>query len=211
MRDKAIFFDLDGTLTDSGEGIINCAAVALEHFGLPVPDRDSMRFIVGPPLRGSLITLGVPEDRVEEAMTVFRARYNAIGIFENKPYPGISELLPELKRRGRRIFLATSKPENMALRVLEHFHWLEYFDAVCGATLDGLIETKSQVIACLLQKIGPQEQAVMVGDTQFDVSGAAEFGIPAIGVSWGYGTQQAMREAGAVAIAHTTQELLALL
>ena len=184
---KAILFDLDGTLTDSGEGIINCASFALEHFGLPVPDRDAMRVFVGPPLRDTFIQFGVPAQRAEEAIAVFRSRYIPIGIYENTPYPGIRELLDRLRSDGYRLFVATSKPESMALSVLNRFDLAQYFEVIAGATLDGVRDEKSQVIDYLLSLIGKQADAVMVGDTTFDVIGASEHGIPTIGVAWGYG------------------------
>ena len=111
MTQKSIFFDLDGTLTDSGEGIINCASLALEHFGLSVPSKEEMRVFVGPPLDQMFIKYGVPADKTDEAIAVFRSRYVPVGIFENYPYEGIRELLKKLKDAGHRLFVATSKPE----------------------------------------------------------------------------------------------------
>ena len=211
MRQKAIFFDLDGTLTDSGEGIINCASLALEHFGLPIPDREQMRVFVGPPLDKTLIEFGVPENRVEEAIAVFRSRYVPIGIFENYPYPGIRELLEKLRSQGFRLFVATSKPEEMALKVLDRFDLSRYFEKICGATLDGSRIEKSDVITYLLAQVEGVENTVMVGDTKFDVLGAAEHGIPTIGITWGYGEETDMVKAGAIAIAHSPEELFTLL
>lgn len=208
---KTILFDLDGTLTDSGEGIINCASFALEHFGLPVPDRKTMRVFVGPPLRDTFCSFGVPEDRVEEAIQVYRSRYIPIGIYENTPYPGISELLQQLHNMGHRLFVATSKPEQMAVTILEHFGLAGYFEKICGAVLDGSRDKKEEVIAYLLDNCPNLENTVMVGDTAFDIIGAKAHGIPGIGVSWGYGTVADMEQAGAVAIAKTPQELLELL
>lgn len=211
MKTKAIFFDLDGTLTDSGEGIINCASLALEHFGLRVPSREEMRVFVGPPLDRTFMEFGVPEDKVEEAIRVFRSRYVPIGIFENYPYPGIRQLLEQLKQKGFRLFVATSKPEEMALKVLDRFALSGYFEKICGATLDGSRIEKSDVITYLLTQVEGVENTVMVGDTKFDVLGAAEHGIPTIGITWGYGKEEDMVEAGAVAIAHTPEALFALL
>ena len=108
MTKKAVFFDLDGTLTDSGEGIINCATLALEHFGLPVPTREEMRVFVGPPLDQTFLKFGVPADKTQEAIDVFRGRYLVVGKFENFPYPGIREALQTLKDQGHRLFVATS-------------------------------------------------------------------------------------------------------
>lgn len=204
---KTILFDLDGTLTDSGEGIINCASLALEHFGLPVPDRETMRQFVGPPLRDTFIRFGVPADRAEEAITVYRSRYIPIGKFENTPYPGIRELLERLKAEGHTLYVATSKPEAMSIEILTKFGLAEYFDRICGATMDGSRDEKSKVIAYLLEQAPHVRDAVMVGDTAFDVLGAAEHGIPTIGVAWGYGKTEDMKAAGAFAIAHTMDQL----
>ena len=211
MTQKAIFFDLDGTLTDSGEGIINCATLALEHFGLPIPSRQEMRVFVGPPLDQTFIKFGVPADKTEEAIRVFRSRYVPIGIFENHPYPGIRELLEKLKAKGFRLFVATSKPEEMALKVLTRFDLAQFFEKICGATLDGSRIEKSDVIAYLLKQVDSIENTVMVGDTKFDVLGAAEHSIPTIGITWGYGEEADMVRAGAIAIARSTEELLTLL
>ena len=211
MTKKAIFFDLDGTLTDSGEGIMNCAALALEHFGLPVPDREQMRVFVGPPLDQTFIRFGVPADRTDEAIAVFRSRYRTVGKFENFPYPGIRETLQTLKEQGHRLFVATSKPEVLANEVLNHFDLARYFEQIAGATLDGSRSHKADVITYLLGLTGDVGQTLMVGDTAFDVIGAAAHGIPTIGVSWGYGTVEDMEKAGAKAIAHSMGELAELI
>lgn len=208
---KAVFFDLDGTLTDSGEGIINCATLALEHFGLPVPSRKEMRVFVGPPLRDTFQKFGVRADQVDEAVTVYRSRYTTVGKFENFPYPGIEQLLKKLKAEGFRLYVATSKPETMSVEILEHFGLAPYFEIICGSTMDGVRDAKSAVIAYLLEQTGSDTDPVMVGDTVFDVTGAAAHGIPTIGVSWGYGNAADMEQAGAKAIAHTVEELYALL
>ena len=129
-------FDLDGTLTDSGPGIINCAQLALAHFGIQVPDRDQLRVFVGPPLRQSFARFGVPPASLDEAIARFRARYVPIGKFENTPYPGIAGLLDRLQGAGYRLFVATSKPQVTAQEVLEHFQLARYFERVCGASLD---------------------------------------------------------------------------
>ena len=208
MTPKAIFFDLDGTLTDSGEGIINCAALALEHFGLPVPSREEMRVFVGPPLDQTFIKFGVPADKTDEAIDVFRSRYIPIGKFENHPYPGIHEALKILKAQGHRLFGATSKPEETALEVLEKFELTKYFEQICGATMDNSRCHKADVIAYLQGQVGDISKAIMVGDTQFDVLGAAAHGIPTIGVAWGYGEVKDMQAAGAARIVYTMDELV---
>lgn len=208
---KAILFDLDGTLTDSGEGIINCAILALEHYGLPIPDREEMRTFVGPPLHESFIRHGVPADKADEAIAIYRSRYIPIGAFENTPYPGILELLEKLKEQGYTLYVATSKPESTSIKILEHFDMAKYFDRICGASMDQSRSSKEAVIEYLLQLNGRSDNMVMVGDTKFDIIGAKAHGIPGIGVSWGYGKVEDMEMAGAAAIAYSTEELYSLL
>lgn len=208
---KTILFDLDGTLTDSGEGIINCAILALEHFGCPIPSREAMRVFVGPPLHESFIRHGVPADKAEEAVAVYRSRYIPIGAYENTPYPGIRELLETLKAEGHTLYVATSKPEGMSVDILIHFDLARYFDRICGASMDTSRSNKEAVIAYLIEQNGRSDNMVMVGDTKFDVLGAKHHGIPCIGVSWGYGEVKDMVDAGAAAIADTMDDLLKLL
>ena len=203
-----ILFDLDGTLTDSGEGIINCAIAALEHFGLPVPERTALRTFVGPPLRDSFPKFGVPADKVDEAIDVYRKRYVAVGKFENFPYPGIREMLEELKAKEHRLYVATSKPEHMAIVILEHFELAQYFELICGATPDDSRSKKEDVIAYLLDLIG--HGGIMVGDTIFDVEGAKANNLLPIAVTWGYGDIHEMEQAGAK-IVHSTEELLQMI
>ena len=208
MKQKAIFFDLDGTLTDSGEGIINCATLALNHFGLPVPSQQEMRVFVGPPLDETFIRFGVPADQADEAIRVFRSRYMTVGKFENFPYPGVREMLETLQKQGHRLFVATSKPEVLANEVLRHFELNGYFEKICGATLDGSRSHKEDVIRYLLAQVEDVENILMVGDTAFDVIGAAAHKIPCIGVTWGYGLAEDMEQAGAIALVHTVEELV---
>lgn len=208
---KAILFDLDGTLTDSGEGIINCAVYALEHFGLPIPSREEMRVFVGPPLHETFQKFGVLPEQADEAVRVYRERYIPIGKYENTPYPGIRELLETLKAAGHKLYVATSKPEVTSVEILEHFDLAKYFDRICGASMDLSRNSKEAVIAYLLAQNGRADNMVMVGDTKFDVIGAKAHGIPTIGVSWGYGEVADMEAAGAAAIAHSTEELRELL
>ncbi len=208
---KTVLFDLDGTLTDSGEGIINCAKLALETLGLPIPSYTEMRTFVGPPLSESFQRYGVPADKVEEAIRVYRSRYVPTGMFENTPYPGIRELLETLKAEGCTLYVATSKPETMSVTILERFGLAPYFTRICGASTDSSRSTKDAVIAYLLEQSEAKEDMVMVGDTKYDILGAKAHGIPAIGVSWGYGSVAEMRDAGAVGIADTMEELLTLI
>ncbi len=204
---KQILFDLDGTLTDSGEGIMHCFELSLAKYHLPVPSRDTLRICVGPPLRDSFRRFGVAENIMEEAVLTYRDNYNAVGQFENFPYPGIEQLLQKLRNAGHKLYVATSKPECMSVEILTRYDLAQYFDIICGATVDGTRNTKEAVIAYLLAQLPNKENLIMVGDTIYDVVGANAHGIPTIGVSWGYGNLEEMKAAGAV-IADSMQTLL---
>ena len=208
---KSILFDLDGTLTDSGEGIMKSVIYALGHYGIEAPAEAELRTAVGPPLTESFTRFGVPSDKLEEAIKIYRSRYVPIGRFENHPYPGVPELLERLNTDGHKLFVATSKPEWMAIEILEYFDLAKHFEIICGAATDLSRNSKEAVIAHLLAQCGTQDQAVMVGDTAYDVTGAKAHHIPCIGVSWGYGLAEEMVASGAVAIAHNMQELYELL
>ena len=205
---KTILFDLDGTITDSGPGIINCAEPVLDHYGIHVESREALRVFVGPPLRDTFLKFGVPADEVENAIKLYRSRYIPVGIYENTPYPGIREVLTQLRSAGHQLCVATSKPESMAHIVLDHFDLSQYFDLICGATLEKTRDNKEAVIGYLLEQTPVGQEVIMVGDTKFDVLGAASHGIPTVGVSWGYGTPEDMLQAGAVSVANTMEELL---
>lgn len=211
MSEKAILFDLDGTLTDSGEGIMKCAKLALNHYDIEVADMSALRVFVGPPLEDTFVKFGVPQEETAEAVRIFRSRYLTVGKFENFPYPGIPELLQKLKNRGFKLYVATSKPETTSVEILEHFGLARFFDGICGATMGSSRSTKEAVIAYLLEQNGRADQITMVGDTAYDVLGAKAHGIPTIGVAWGYGLVEDMQKAGAVAIAHTVDQLYELL
>lgn len=208
MKKTVILFDLDGTLTDSGEGVINSAWYALKHFNLPLPPREEMRVMVGPPLRDSFLRFGVAPEQVEKAVELYRERYVPTGMFENTPYPGISAMLAALKEAGHRLYVATSKPESMAVEILTKFRLDGYFDKICGASMDDTRDTKDKVIAYILKELNCGTQAVMVGDTKYDVLGAAEHHIPTVGVTWGYGLKSELVDAGAAATVDTTAQLL---
>ena len=208
---KSILFDLDVTMTDSGEGIMKCAVYALSHYGIEAPSEAQLRTFVGPPLTETFARFGVPQEKLAEAVEVYRQRYIPIGRFENYPYPGIRELLERLRYDGHKLYVATSKPEWMSIEILEHFDLAKYFDIICGAATDFSRNTKEAVIAHLLSQCDAQDNAVMVGDTAYDVIGAKAHNIPCIGVSWGYGTISDIESAGAISIAHTMDELYELL
>jgi phosphoglycolate phosphatase len=205
---KQILFDLDGTLTDSGEGIIHCAQETLAHFGLPIPTKEELRVIVGPPLRQSFIRFGIRPEDTEEAVEVYRQHYVDHGKYENFPYPGIEALLQRLKNEGHQLYVATSKPETMSIEILTYFGLAKYFDIICGSTKDYTRDTKAKVIEHLLTQITPLPgKTIMVGDTVYDVEGANALSIPCVAVSWGYGVVDDLKRSGAIAIADTTEQL----
>ncbi len=204
---KHLLFDLDGTLTDSGEGIIHCGQETLAHFGLEVPSYDDLRPMVGPPLRDSLRRFGVSEENMEEAVEVYRQAYVDHGQYENFPYPGVEDLLKKLRNDGYRLYVATSKPEVMAEHILKHFGLDQYFDVICGSTLDSNRITKADVIRHLLKQLPKDEKILMIGDTIYDIEGANELGLPSIGVAWGYGDLPQMKAAGAIGIADSMDAL----
>ena len=210
MAWDTILFDLDGTLTDSGPGIINGVEYTVEQMGLPRHERSFYRRFIGPPLQWSFQEFfGLEEDRAKEAVRTYRAYYTETGIWENAPYPGIEALLAELAAAGKVLMVASAKPEVMAVRVLEHFGLMEHLRYVAGASLNEARDQKSEAIRrCLERGAG---RAVMVGDRLYDVRGAHENGIGAIGVLYGYGGRQELEEAGADALAEDVPALRQLL
>ena len=209
-KEKIILFDLDGTLTDSAEGILKSVRIVLDHYAIAVREDDNLHAFIGPPLRATFAKYGVPADEVENAVKLYRTRYFSVGKFENRPYDGIRELLARLSSEGYGLYVATSKPEELAVEILTHFGLAPYFTRISGALIGAGRDSKSAVIAYLFDEIGasPAESgAVMVGDTYLDIEGAKANGLRAVGVTWGYGEEADMRKAGADAIVHTVDEL----
>lgn len=203
-----IFFDLDGTLTDSGPGIINAIIYALERFGITAESRESLRRFVGPPLHESFMRFyGFDGAKALHAVDVFREYYNDTGIFENSVYPGIEKLLKDLRSAGKMLMVATSKPEIAARRVLEHFDLAKYFDFVAGASQDSSVVKKADIVAGVLRATGSDaDRVLMIGDREHDVIGAGENGMSCMGVLWGYGSREELVKAGAAYIAATPLE-----
>lgn len=210
---RNILFDLDGTLIDTGEGIMKCAAYSLESIGIKVEDHRSLRFFVGPPLVYTYTTrYGVSMEKARELVARYRERYNPVGVYECEPYPGVRECLKQLKDKGYRLFVASSKPEHMCRLLLDHFDLSGFFDDVAGSTPDGKIDTKSQVLTELFRRNisndpGFTGRTVLIGDTSFDIAGANDVGISSIGVSFGYGSAEEMNDMGAVYIADSMDEI----
>ena len=199
-----LLFDLDGTLTDSTEGILKCLVYALERMGFEVPE-DKNRFL-GPPLCSSFAEFcGMNEEQTREAISIFRERYSTVGLFENRVYEGIPEMLERLKKDGRRLMVATSKPEAYAVRICERFGLAPYLELIGGAELDGSRDYKDEVIEYVLGRAGIADRSgvLMIGDRRQDVIGAHSTGIKCMGILWGYGSVEELSEAGADFIAET--------
>lgn len=209
-----VFFDLDGTLTDSGEGIINAAVYALEKYNIEVNDRSELRKFIGPPLQDSFSTnYGFSEDEIEDVIKTFREYYSEKGIFENTIYENIQTVLFELKNRGKKLVVATSKPEVFTKKVLDHFNISSYFDYVSGATLNNEKIQKVDIIRDAICKLGitDKSKVVMIGDRKLDVLGAKENGIDSIGVLWGYGDLLELEKVGPTYIAEKVLDLLEII
>ena len=203
-----ILFDLDGTLTDSGLGITKAVQYALGQMGYEVPPRESLFSFIGPPLHKSFQRhYGMDEEMAVEAVRQFRVYYNQMGgILENEVYDGVRELLRDLKSAGKRLMIATSKPQAAAELVMHHFGLSEFVPEIVGGT-DDTRNTKGKVIGYALREYGVNpDTAVMVGDREHDIHGAAENGIPAIGITWGYGDRAELEGAGAKAVFDTPEE-----
>ena len=205
---ETVLFDLDGTLTDSGLGITKGVQYALGQLGYDVPPRESLFSFIGPPLHKSFQRhCGVDEAGAAEAVRQFRVYYNEMGgILENEVYPGVRELLRDLKAAGKRLMVATSKPQAAAEKVMRHFGLDEFVPEIIGGT-DDTRNTKGKVIAYALREYGVDPTtAVMVGDREHDILGAAENNLPAIGITWGYGVRAELETAGAEAVFDTPAE-----
>ncbi len=205
-----LFFDLDGTLTDPGLGITNAVMYSLEKFGLPIPERHELYKFIGPPLTWSYQNYyGFSEEKSIEAVKFYREHYSVTGLFENEVYPGIPELLGKLRAAGKTLCVATSKPEKFAVQILEHFGIAEYFHHICGASFDGKIGTKHEVIEYALGRCGDPERSsvLMIGDREHDILGAKASGLGSLGVLYGYGDRAEHEAAGADAIVESVEEL----
>lgn len=211
MKNKNyILFDLDGTLTDSGEGITKSVQYALRSFGIDVEDRKELEVFVGPPLKDSFMRYySFSEEKAEFAVTKYREYYQDIGLYENRVYDGIEELLCNLKKAGKTLLVATSKPEYFTRKILKHFALDPYFDEVAGAELNGERTEKLEVIQYAIQlgNIEDINQAVMIGDRKFDIEAAKKLGMNAIGVLFGFGSREELLKAGADELADSAKAL----
>jgi len=201
---STLLFDLDGTLTDSTEGILKCLVHAIKQMGFEVPEDTNI--FLGPPIRQSFAEFcGMNAEQVDEAVRIFRERYSTTGLFENRVYDGIPGMLERLESGGKRLMVATSKPQVYAVRIFERFGLSQYFEIVGGAELDGTRDYKHEVIEYVLAQAGITDRSsvLMIGDRRQDVLGAHKTGIECMGILWGYGSVEELTEAGADFIAET--------
>ncbi|MCD8106194.1 MAG: HAD-IA family hydrolase [Lachnospiraceae bacterium] len=209
---KYLLFDLDGTLTESGRGIINSVLYALKKNGIDETDREKLWAFVGPPLTDSFQKYyGMTREQSLHMVDDYREYYLERGWKENLVYEGIPEVLESLRAQGRRLIVATSKPETSAKKILAYFQLDSYFDLIAGATMDESRNRKDQVIAYALRQMGTAENILMVGDRSHDVEGARENGLLCIGVLYGYGSREELEEAGAAAICPEVRDLPAVI
>lgn len=213
MEYQYCLFDLDGTLTDPGIGITNSVMYALKKFDIIESDRKKLYPFIGPPLLDSFQKYyGFSESGALQAIDYYREYFRAGGIFENTVYNGIPEMLDEMKKRDIYVALATSKPYEFAVQILEHFDLIRYFDHIGAATMDGRISKKADVIAHLLEELGIENKgtALMIGDRDQDIQGAKANGLVSVGVLWGYGSLEELQCAGADHLVRQPEDLLTL-
>jgi phosphoglycolate phosphatase len=214
MSDLTVLFDLDGTLTDSRAGITACIRHALEKLGRACPDDDALATYIGPPLRGTLSTLLDTRDAalIEEALAHYRTRYDDVGLFENRVYAGVPEMLDATARLAPAMFVATAKPVHAAVRIVGHFDLARHFRSVHGAEPGGRFDAKVDLLAHLLETgVIRAETSVMVGDRGSDISAAKINGIRSIGARWGYGERRELADAGADLLCESPRALAACL
>lgn len=209
---QAILFDLDGTLTQSGEGITRSVQYALEKLGKPEPDRKKLEVFVGPPLLQQFMKYAeLDEETAAKAVEYYRERYSTVGIYENKLYPGVEELLKQLKSRGYILAVASSKPEYFVRKVLEHFGLTGYFQEIAGSEMNGSRTSKAEVIQEVLERLHMsrhRKEVIMVGDKEHDILGARQAGLDCVAVSYGYGTEEELEKAAPLKTVASTGELL---
>ena len=208
-----LLFDLDGTLTDPKEGICTCVQYALASFGIEEPDIDKLTPFIGPPLKDSFMQFyDMDEQQAESAVAKYRERFQDQGIFENRLYEGIPKMLETLNSKGMFLAVASSKPTVFVERILEHFEIKKYFKVIVGSELDGTRTKKEEVVdEALRQLFGDKpvekEKVYMIGDRRFDVEGARAIGVDSVGVTYGYGDMEELREAKADYIVRSVEEL----
>ncbi len=211
MEIRTVLFDLDGTLTDSGPGIMNSVQYALRQYGMEVDDLSKLRCFIGPPLHKQFQEFcNFTEEESKRAVDRYREYYSVTGLFENEVYEGIPEVLAEMKKAGLKVAMATSKPETFAKQIADHFNLTPYFDFIGGSLMDGARTKKSEVIEYVLEACQVKERntVLMIGDREHDIIGAKEAKVRCVGVLYGYGTKEELKEAGADYIALNPADIL---
>jgi phosphoglycolate phosphatase len=209
MQRRVLIFDLDGTLTDPRAGITRCIRLALARAGAPVPAAADLEHFIGPPLYEIFLTILADEARASQAVLDFRECYGGEGLFENEPYPGITDAITLLHERAPALFIATSKPHAFADRILEHFALRAFFRGVYGCEMNGDRADKRELLAHLLEREQlPGAGAVLIGDRKHDVLAARANGVGSVGVTWGFGSHAELADAGADTICHSIDELV---
>ena len=209
------FFDLDGTLTDPALGITNSFVHALKFFGLEIPSYEKLCTFIGPPLVATFQKeFGFDDEKCMEGVKKYREYFAQKGIFENKVYEGIEDVLAQLQSKGKKLVVATSKPEEYSVKILEHFKLAQYFEHICGSNMDETRSKKEEVIAYALEKCGigdgEKSKVLMIGDREHDIIGAKKNGLKSCGVLYGYGTRKELEAAGADYIIEAVGGLLEL-
>lgn len=212
MNYQYIFFDLDGTITESAPGIMASVRYSLEKMGYPSDDLDKIRKFIGPPLKESYMRFyGMTEEQANQAILCYREYYADKGIFENSVYDGMTDSLQLLKSAGKHLVMATSKPEDYAKLIAEHFGFAKYFEVICGATMDEKLVEKADIIAYAMETLGlgddKKNQILMVGDRRHDIHGAKVNGLKSMGVLFGYGDLAELQGAGADYIVELPSEV----
>ena len=205
-----LFFDLDGTLTDPALGITNSFIHALKYFGIEIPSYEKLCSFIGPPLPDTFKTqFGFSEEKAAEGVKKYREYFSTKGLFENSVYPGIPELLTSLKQAGKKLVVATSKPEEYSVKIIEHFGLAQYFENVCGSLMNETRSKKDEVIAYAIERnnITDKSKILMIGDRKHDILGAKKIGLKSCGVLFGYGSLEELQAAGADFIAENVSRL----
>lgn len=210
---KYFLLDFDGTVANTGVGITKAVAYALKYYGIVIEDLNTLTDFIGPPLSDSFQKyFGFSKEQGDEAVVKYREYYAPYGLYESELYEGIIDLLDKVTKAGGKIVLATSKPEESARKLLEYFKANTYFELIAGASQDLSMHKKADVIRYAMNKINiPKEQAIMIGDREQDVFGAKENGLPCVGVLYGFGTRDELKNAGADYIVEDMKELTNLL
>lgn len=210
-RIKAIFFDLDGTVVDSSEGITKSVQYALSKYNIDAPDLEELKKFIGPPLSESFMRFyGIPEEETSRAISYYRERYSTKGLLECCLYPGIAKAIEDASKAGFFVGMASGKPEGFCHEILKNHGVEQYFDEIVGTTINGPINTKEQVINELFRRhpeLEPKE-CILVGDTKYDADGANAAGIACLGVSFGFGDRQEMLDRGVIAVVDTADEII---